>query len=80
MKKNKSIKTICGREYLSDQFRHLKMIGRSKYRTMFGTPQQNSVINKRNHILFDMVWSMVAQFKLHILRLELLFLRYSLYC
>ena len=58
----KTLKTNCGCEYLSEQFKELcneKEIRRQL--TIPHTPQQNSVAERRNHTLLEMFKSMMAQ-------------------
>ena len=64
----KALKTDRGCEYLSEQFKELyDEKGIERQLTMPHTPQQNSVAEKRNRTLLEMVRSMMAQANLPIL-------------
>lgn len=60
--KVKTLRTVCGREYLSDQFNKLRsQQGIVQQLTMPYMPQQNDMVEMCNRILLDMIWSMMAQ-------------------
>ena len=55
-KKNKSLRSDCGGEYLSHKFsNHLKSCGIVPQLTPPRTPQRNAVSEQRNQTLLDMV-------------------------
>ena len=57
----KTLKTDCGREYLSEQYKELfDENGIARQLTMPYTPQQNGVVERRNRKLLEMVRSMMA--------------------
>ena len=57
----KTLKTDCGREYLSKQYKELfDENGIARQLTMPYTPQQNGVVERRNRKLLEMVRSMMA--------------------
>ena len=63
----KALRTDQEREYLLEQFKELcneKWI--KKHMTIPGTPQQNSVAERRNRTLLEIVKSMMAQVNLPI--------------
>jgi hypothetical protein len=61
-KKNKTLRSDCGGEYLSHGFSsHLKSCGIVPQLTPPGTPQRNGVSERRNRTLLDMVRSMMSQ-------------------
>jgi transposase InsO family protein len=63
----KALRTDCGREYLSEQFKELcEEKGIKRELTMPRTPQQNGVAEKRNRTLLEMIRSMMAQANLPI--------------
>jgi transposase InsO family protein len=65
--KIKALRTDRGREYLSEQFKNFcDEKGIARQLTISYTPQQNSVAERRNRTLFDMVRSMRAQTNLPI--------------
>ena len=65
--KIKALRTDRGREYLYEQFKKFcDEKGIARQLTIFYTPQQNSVAERRNRTLFDMVRSMMAQANLPI--------------
>ena len=66
-KKIKALRTDRGREYLSDEFRKLcDEKGINHQLTIPYTPQQNSIAERRNRTLLEMVRSMMAQAQLPI--------------
>ena len=63
----KALKTDCGREYLFEQFKELcDEKGIARQLTMPYTSQQNSVVERRNQTLLEMVRSMKEQANLPI--------------
>jgi len=65
--KIKALRTDRGHEYLSEQLKDFcDEKGIVRKLTIPYTPKQNSVAEKRNRTLFDMVRSMMAQAKLPI--------------
>ncbi|KAG5524057.1 hypothetical protein RHGRI_030902 [Rhododendron griersonianum] len=63
----KVLRTDCGREYLSEQFKGLcEDKGIQRQLTISRTPQQNGVVERRNRTLLDMVRSMMAHANLPI--------------
>ena len=63
----KALRTDRGREYLSEQFKELcDEKGIARLLTMPYTPQQNSVVERRNQTLLEMVRSMKEQANLPI--------------
>ena len=64
----KALRTDCGREYLSEQFKEpYDEKGIIRQLTMPRTPQQNGVAERRNRTLLEMVRSIMTQANLLIL-------------